>query len=876
MRIERLSFSSAPALYAALWLSAGIVLAPYRWLEPGILMAASLLLALIAWLAAEKANRVALLPLACSWMLLGVLLSEVEPAPDPQSQLRLIADSGGSAVVEGHVTRTTPIRLTQSSLPFGKDTRQEESESLDLRVVSVDGLPVAGGLRATLYGPAEQALPAVHCGDKIHALVALRPPERYLDPGVWDATAWLRQQGIGVVGSLKAATMTATPARRGGSFPCWLHSVQQAGSQRLIDFAGKSSTSRWPRWLLLNDSDAGMLSAMILGDRTYLDHQARVGFERTGSFHLLVVSGMHLAIFAGCIFALAGLLRLPRVWSTSVTIGCSFAYALLAGFGEPVQRSFWMVTLYLLARLLFRQKNSLNAIGFAALCLLALDPRSLQGASFQMTLLSVLIVAGVAVPVAEHTFGPYLHAARNLGLVVIDPDLPPRLAQFRVTLRLVAFHLQPFLGRWLAHKLLPALVRVVLRSFELLLVSALIELAMSLPMAIYFHRVTALGLPVNLLVVPLIGLALPSALITFACLLVWPSVAILPGAVTAALLHSISGIVQLFSAMGAGDIRIPNPGNLAIAAGIVLIGAAVWAARNSPFPVWLPIAALACSAACVFYPRALVYRPGVLEVTAIDVGQGDSLLLVSPQGKTLLIDAGGPTGGTSQTPSGNFEIGEDVVSPVLWSRNIRRLDAVALTHAHSDHMGGMPSVLRNFRPRVLWVGTNPEIPAYDALLAEARGLDIPIESMAAGSDFEFGGAQVEVLAPAVDYAPGSGASNDDSLVLHVAYGRTSVLLEGDAEAPSERQMLVEELHSDLLKVGHHGSKTSTTPPFLAAVAPTYAVISVAHHNPYGHPKMEILDRLQSSGIRTFRTDALGATSFYLDGSSVSAQPLAGR
>ena len=147
---------------------------------------------------------------------------------------------------------------------------------------------------------------------------------------------------------------------------------------------------------------------------------------------------------------------------------------------------------------------------------------------------------------------------------MIDPDLPPRLAQFRVTLRLFAFHLQPFLGRRLARTLPPALVRVVLRSFELLLVSALIELAMSLPMAIYFHRVTALGLPVNLLVVPLIGLALPSALITFACLLVWPGVAILPAAVTAGLLHSISGIVQLFSAMGAGDIRIPNPGNLAM------------------------------------------------------------------------------------------------------------------------------------------------------------------------------------------------------------------------------------------------------------------------------------------------------------------------
>jgi competence protein ComEC len=374
----------------------------------------------------------------------------------------------------------------------------------------------------------------------------------------------------------------------------------------------------------------------------------------------------------------------------------------------------------------------------------------------------------------------------------------------------------------------------------------------------------------------LIGLALPSALITFATLLLWPSFAVVPGALTAALLHTISGIVQLFSGMGAGDIRISTPGAVAIVAGILLIGLAVWGARNSRFPVVVPIAALACSAACVFYPRALAYHPGVLEVTAIDVGQGDSLLLISPQGKTLLIDAGGPTGSSAQAPSGNFEIGEDVVSQVLWSRNIRRLDAIALTHAHSDHMGGMPAVLRNFRPRVLWVGTNPDIPAYDALLAEARRLDIPIEAMAAGSAFAFGGTQVEVLAPAVDYVPEAAAKNDDSLVLHVAYGRTSVLLEGDAEAPSEQQMLGEELHSDLLKVGRHGSKTSTTPRFLAAVGPSYAVISVAHHNPYGHPKMEVLKRLQSSGIRTFRTDALGATSFYLDGRTVSAQPLAGR
>src|SRR6202453_813049 len=495
--IERLSFATAPALYAALWLSAGIVLATCNWIAPGVLIAAALLLTALSVLAARKALRVALLPLACTWLLLGLLLSEIEPAPDPQTQLGLIADAGGATTIDGEVIRTTPIRLTQSTLPFGTKTREEQSESLDLRLTSADGGPVAGGLRATLYGPADQAFPAIHCGDHIHTLIAMHLPERYLDPGVWDATAWLRQQGIGVVGSLKVSGVRFTHGPVRFNFACWLHSVQQAGSQRLIDFAGSTTASRLPRWLLLSHEDAGMLSAMVLGDRTYLNHQARVGFERTGSFHLLVVSGMHLAIFAACIFGLAALMRLPRIWSTTVTIACSFCYALLAGFGEPVQRSFWMVTRYLLARLIFRERNSLNAIGFAAVCLLALDPRSLAGASFQMTLLSVLIVAGVAVPVAEHTFGPYLQAARNLGLIAIDPALPPRLAQFRVTLRLVADPLQPLIGRRLARFLPSTLVRLALRSFELLLVAALIVVADCLPLACYFHRVPLRGLPVE-------------------------------------------------------------------------------------------------------------------------------------------------------------------------------------------------------------------------------------------------------------------------------------------------------------------------------------------------------------------------------------------
>ena len=227
---------------------------------------------------------------------------------------------------------------------------------------------------------------------------------------------------------------------------------------------------------------------------------------------------------------------------------------------------------------------------------------------------------------------------------------------------------------------------------------------------------------------------------------------------------------------------------------------------------------------------------------------------------------GGFGGGPRQAPQ-EFDIGEEVVSQALWARGIRTLDAVALSHAHSDHMGGLPAVLRNFHPAELWVGNNPRSDAYKALLAEAAVLRVNVRTLNAGQGFSFGGvAQVNVLAPLPAYKPGNAPANNDSLVLHVAYSATSVLLEGDAEAPVEEAMLTESgLQSTLLKVGHHGSTSSSRPEFLARVAPEWAVISCGLHNRYGHPRQEVLAELESSRVRTLSTDIGGAACFRLDG-----------
>jgi competence protein ComEC len=280
---------------------------------------------------------------------------------------------------------------------------------------------------------------------------------------------------------------------------------------------------------------------------------------------------------------------------------------------------------------------------------------------------------------------------------------------------------------------------------------------------------------------------------------------------------------------------------------------------------------LALSAFCIWKIQPVEQtRSGVLEMTAIDVGQGDSILLVLPDKRKLLVDAGGlPFWTHSQ-----MDIGEDVVSPYLWSRGISRVDAIALTHAHADHMGGFPAVIANFRPRELWlpVGVSPE--EIRRLLTSSERFNVKIIYRKAGDNFSYGGAQIRVLAPNPDYPVRVAHRNDESLVMKISYGKTSALLEADAERGTERMVASEQPEADVLKVAHHGSLTSSERELLAAVHPRFAVISVGVRNVYHHPRQEVLRRLQQANVITYRTDTDGATSFYLDGTGVTPQAYA--
>ena len=883
--VTRLRFRQAPLAAAAVWFGLGIELAHVQAtrdvVTPSVFLLAGLgLLVALALLALWKAQRVAWLPVAAIWLTLGMAALDWHPAPAGAATLIPFADNL-SRTVRGHVVRVR-IAPPAAALPADADQVQsweaaeDTSEvtghppalSVDLAVDEIEEVtpdvsrmvPASGGIRISLYG---QSAP-VRCGDYVELPLRMKLPNRYRDPGAFAYVDQLAAQGIVARGSVAAAKVE----RIGSSTPtlgCRLAGAQAWASARLLGFANSPENQRLPPWLRLGLADAQMLAAMLFGDRGGLTHSLRAGFERTGSFHLFVVSGMHIALLAGGVYWLLRRLRLPVWLATIATLGAATAYAAVTGFGQPAQRALGMTAVFLLARLLAREHSPLplNALGAAALAMLVWTPSSLFDASFQMTVLAIVAIAGIAIPLAGQTPLRYLPVTRQVFLRRAGV-LSPRAAQLRLMLELWGETLAALLGGW-ARRLPTRVVRLLLIVGELALIATVAELVMVLPMALYFHRAAVYALPANMLVVPLIAVLAPAAVATFVASLISPWLALLPGAITALLLHAITAGIRHVSHLNGADVRVPGPAAWVALAIVSVLGVCCWLVRRGRWSALGAALLVPLLAVAALWPEPPLLHAGVLEVTALDVGQGDSLLAVNPQGGTMLIDAGGPIGGfgTAEVVT-NFDVGEEVVSPYLWSRRLRHVDVVVLTHAHTDHMGGMPAVLENFRPRELWVGADPHSAMFASLLAEAARLGIVVRHVHAGDHLTWGGVQVAVLSPGIAYSNPNAPRNDDSVVLRLQSGEASALLEGDAERPSEEAMVATGFAPvTLLKVGHHGSKTSSNPGFLAMARPQDAVISDGKGNPFGHPRAEVIARFAEAGTHLYRTDEMGLTTFLL-------------
>lgn len=880
--VERMRLRRVPLLAALAAFAAGDAMG-LHWQPTLLLLASCTLLFGLSIFALRKRLRCAVLPVYALWIAVGCWCAQIEPPIPRQQALQHFAD-GLSRELRGSVVRVRMLPPAPHNLPQAEyepaaweTDASPDTQSVDVDVEAVEYLtpdisvmqPVSGGVRITLSGPPL----ALSCGDVLDVSLRLRTPDIYRDPGAWSYADYLLDQGIGATATTRSAKVHVLRASH-PTLRCRIFAAQAWASSRLDTFVRSSYGQRLPSFLRLTPVDASMLNAMLFGDRTHLTRALRGAFERTGTFHLFVVSGLHVALIAAAFFWLLRRLRIPEGPAVILTIVLAFGYAELTGFGVPAQRALLMTTVYLIARWLQREITALNALGAAALAVLFLDPRSLFEASFQMTFLVILAIAGLAIPLTERLLQPRLRALRHLEVVRADASMPPHLAHFRVHTRMLCQLIGDLLGRRLRN--LPIwLLRAWLWAAEAIIISITAELCMVLPMAIYFHRATLLALPLNFIDIPLLSILLCCAIITFLALLLSSWVAIVPAALTALLLHIMRFTVERVQNLSLANVRTPGPAPLPLALACLCIAfccVALRAHRRRLFAAGVFVALLIPLA--VLYPTPPHLHPGMIEVTAIDVGQGDSILVVSPAGRTMLIDAGGPTGRGENAPAADWDVGEEVVAPYLWSRRIRRLDVVVLTHAHSDHMGGMPAILRDFHPRELWISVEPgDSPLFDALLAQAQQQHIKVRHFHAGEAFTWSDLHATVLAPEPGYSNPGAPVNNDSLVLRLEDQRASVLLEGDAEAPSEEAMLANHRieQAVLLKVGHHGSHTSTTPSFLEAVSPANAVISDGRHNTFGHPSPLIIERLEAAHVRTYRTDRLGAETFLLNpGGGISA------
>jgi len=764
---------------------------------------------------------------------------------------------GQFASVTAHVTR--------EGLPQYKGSG-EIQQRLDLETEEIAGengtRNAHFGIRATFYSKEssdksleESLTPPLrlfHYGERLRFSTTLSRPRNFGDPGVFDYRGYLAENGIAAQASAKAASVEVLTGFAGNHAELWCTHIR-LGLVRRVHLL-------WPAPL------AALVDAMLFGDNSLLGRDLLADFQRTGTYHVLVISGLKVGILAVVAFWFLRRLRVPSLAASFLAVFLTVFYALLTGVGVPVWRATLTLALYRCARTLYRKKSVLNIIGVAGLTFLLLDPAALSGASFQLSFLCVLIIAAIGGPILERTTGPLTAALRNIDVLAYDFALPPRLVQLRLDLRMVAGRLQPFPGGKYALRLLAASGRGLLLICDFLAISVVLQIGFVLPMAYYFHRATLVALPANVLAVPLTEIALIACMVALALSYASLWVAQLPVWITTLSLKGLIGSVRWLGAWRIADARVPTPDLIVVVVTAAALVLAMLLVRRRPWLAAMGLASLtACALWICFVPPHPHIEPGVLEVTSIDVGEGDSILLISPQGQSLLVDAGG----IPHWMHSEIDIGEDVVSPYLWSRGIHHLDAVAVTHPHADHIGGMRAVLANFHPRELWIADARPNEEMEQLLQEAGQLGVSVISHAAGDQWQSGGLTFRALAPPAEAEIHATKLNDESLVMTVSYRGSTALLEGDAEKATERQVAQQEPSADLLKVAHHGSATSTIPELLAAVHPRYAVISVGRRNVYGHPRREVLERLENLHVKTYRTDMDGAVTFYLDGKTVT-------
>jgi competence protein ComEC len=740
---------------------------------------------------------------------------------------------------------------------------------------------------------------AIDYGSRVRVLCSLRGGRGYRNPGAPDFDEMLEHRGFDATGAVKSPLLIERLGE--GKSNAILRQLYRFRSRAL------AATLRG-----FSQPTSGILAAALWGNRHFLSRDTAESFRAGGTFHLLVISGLHVAMIAMVVLWLSRRITKSRGAQYSLVIALMWAYALMVGAQPSITRAVVMLTVALIGQLIFRAGPGANTLAAAAIILLAWQPRDLFNPGFQLSFLTVLVIVAFTSPLylrlkatgewQPSASTPYPPRAprivRWLAEVLFWDERAFRreMEQAPIRYRLEKARAAVWLNRL---RLQPPLAWIVITLFTTIGVQTAL-----LPMMILrFHRFSIVSPVANVVESALVFVLM----IAGAAFLAIQS---LIGGWAASLAKAVNAIGWLTVKTGdlmlqwpRASFRVPDFGAgwqwvfaaFFLAAIILIVCVNEWnpfrkgdergAAKRKSIGRFAAVAStmaiLVIGWLLIAHPFAHVFDRGRLSVTFLDVGQGDAMLLRFPAGKLMLLDSGGRAAFTGSDEIESEEeifvedrigIGEAAVMPFLWHLGIKRLDWIAASHGDADHVEGFGEIARGFAIGSALRGESqkagPDLFDKAVLIAKA-----PLRRVARGEAMEIDGVRIEVVSPAANSAGPPLSDNNESLVLRIAFGARVFLFTGDIEKEAEAQLVESnlDLRADVLKVAHHGSKTSSTIEFLDRVRPQHAVISVASPSPFGHPHAEAIARLQTTGARLWRTSHCGAITISTDGDDLRVE-----
>jgi len=757
-------------------------------------------------------------------------------------------------------------------------------------------------------GTIEEVMPELRIGDRIRGWATWRVPAQYRNPGAQNRAEYLTRRGIVLVGRAKSPrVLEVLPADCSSALDRTASSLRV----RLRTILGQIGNGGMTR-------EAAILASILLGDASWLDPETRDAFQNSGTYHVLVVSGLHIAWIAWVAAFTLKTIGIPETLSRLLSASIILAYAVIVGFQASISRALWTYALYVIGRSLYRRGEPANVALATAFLLLALRPNWLQDPGFQLSFASVLAIVLMSLPIHERILRPLVQPLLRAGKDMIPSPVPGKAGRagrrLRTEVELLAESCGDRWGRRCENALLSC-GRLAARGgyavASMLLVSLSVQIWLEPILAYHFNRISWIAPLANILIVPLSSVVLAVGALAVSAAAVLPSVDWLLAA-AGLLAGLLFRITSWFCGFPAAWLRCPTPSGPIVAGSILALFVwhvfdwrAKWlpcataggllmvlAFAAPPAHLYRGLAALADSSygfAAISQiarsagrgpddrrqgRRSARHRPAApmgstarMEMTFLDVGQGDSVVIRFPDSRVWVVDAGGTRLDTSGAMSASrFDVGEAVVSRYLWHRWIPWLDLLVLSHPHLDHAGGMPALIRNFRPAGIACESDMENEVIRSIVAAAGAAGVRMVPQGSLSDMQVAGVRIETFRLPQDRYAGPG--NDNSLVIRLTYGRFSALLPGDIERAAETELATrwqDDFRVDLLKVAHHGSRSSTSEMFLDRVRPKWAVISAGRNNPFGEPSRDVVLRLARRGVLPLLSMDQGAITLATDG-----------